>query len=428
MNPEYLPPDIQSWERDSSDQSHDFTTIADFPSISVGLVHASSSTPDSLSDSYLGLEELRQLISHELQTAIKVVSPHIDRLAFRIAIEVERICCKSGRIQTSGQRRAWQLNLARHRLQKCLTYYHLGSNRGRVELHSTLGAIVYRHIAPARLQLGFQGRYNLIEDFLQGFYSESLKAFRRENELLETYKPSTQLELAEYMAFTELYAKRRINLPGGNNQQLIVLRAQRFSRRQPAEVAVDIEQAIETPKGEAAEVQNRSPITQQLRDKLMSEAIDGSSDAVILDQIVSELILYLEAQNQQDCVKYLTLKLQDLSVPEIDQILDLDPRKRDYLQQRFKYHVEKFALSPKNWKLVHQWLGADLNQSFGLSTEQWQAFIDQLSPDQRQLLQLKQARVNDEEICKQLKCTSKELQKRWSKLLNVARRIRNQTA
>ncbi|HEY9752584.1 MAG TPA: hypothetical protein V6C46_06520, partial [Coleofasciculaceae cyanobacterium] len=86
------------------------------------------------------------------------------------------------------------------------------------------------------------------------------------------------------------------------------------------------------------------------------------------------------------------------------------------------------ALSPKNWKLVHQWLGADLSQSFGLSTEQWQAFTDQLSPDQRQLLQLKQARVNDEEICQQLKCTSKELQKRWSKLLNVARRIRNQTS
>ncbi len=428
MNPEYLPPDTCSRDRAYYDESHEFTAIADLPSISGGLVHASSAASDSLSDACLGLEDLKQLISRALQAEIKVASPHIDRLAFRIAIEVERICCKSGRIQTSGQRRAWQLNLAHHRLQKCLSYYHLGSNQGRVELHSTLGAMVYRHIAPVRLQLGFQARYNLIEDFLQGFYSESLKAFRRENELLETYKPSTQLELAEYMAFTEQYAKRRINLPGGNNQQLLVLRAQRFSRRQPAEVAVDIEQAMETPKGEVAEQRARSPITQQLRDKLVSEAIDGSSDAVLLDQVISELILYLESQNQKDCVKYLILKLQDLPVPEIDQILNLAPRERDYLQQRFKYHVQKFALSPKNWRLVHQWLGADLSQNLGLATEQWQTFTEQLSPDQRQLLQLKQSRINDEEICKQLKCTAKELQKQWSKLLNVARRIRNQAS
>ncbi len=78
------------------------------------------------------------------------------------------------------------------------------------------------------MQLGFQARYSLIEDFLQSFYSESLKAFRRENELPDGYQPRTRLELAEYMAFTEQYAKRRISLPNGQNQQLIVLRAQRL--------------------------------------------------------------------------------------------------------------------------------------------------------------------------------------------------------
>jgi hypothetical protein len=421
---EYLPPDATSVGRTYYEQSNEFTAIAD-SSTPTGLTQESPPDVALLSDSCLGLEDLKQLISRELQTEIKVTSPHIDRLAFRIAVEVERICYKSGRIQTSGEMHSWQLTLARHRLQKCLNYYHLGSPRGRVELHSTLGSMVYRHIAPARLQLGFQARYNLIEDFLQGFYSESLKAFRRENELMETYQPRTRLELAEYMAFTEHYAKRRINLPGGNNQQLIVLRAQRFSRRQPAEVSVDIEQALESPKGEEAELHNRSPITQQLRDKLVAEAIDGSSDAVLRDRVISELILYLKSQDQGDCVNYLTLKLQDLPAPEIDQILGLTPRQRDYLQQRFKYHVEKFSLS-QNWKLVHQWLGADLDQNLGLSTEQWQSFINQLSPDQHELLQLKQSRVSDDQISKELKCTSKQLQKRWGKLLDVARRARNQ--
>jgi hypothetical protein len=349
----------------------------------------------------------------------------IETLARRIAAEVDRICSKSGRIQMSGQVQSWQLSLARHRLQKCLAYYQLGSRQGRVELHSTLGSMVYRHIAPSRLQLGFQARYNLIEDFLQGFYTESLKAFRRENELPESYQPRTRLELAEYMAFTEQYAKRRISLPGSNTQQLIVLRAQRFGKRQPLEVSVDIEQALENPKGEEAEAHNRSPITQQLREQMVADAVDTSSETVLRDRVISELIVYLESQGQSDCIDYLVLKLQDLSAPEIDDLLGLSPRQRDYLQQRFKYHVEKFTLS-QQWRLVHQWLGADLDQNLGLSTEQWQLFLSQLSPEQHTLLQLKQSQLQDQEIARQLKWTPKQVQKRWGHLLELARQVRNQ--
>lgn len=389
---------------------------------------AASSTSDSFaaqpSPCLLDLATLTQLLSRELSSEIKTPTTTVELLASRIASEVDRICHKSGRIQQSDQGQTWQLSLARHRLQKCLNYYQLGSRRGRVELHSTLGAMVYRYVAPSRMQLGFQARYTLIEDFLQSFYTESLKAFRRENELSDSYQPRSRLELAEYMAFTEQYAKRRIGLPGGQSQQLIVLRAQRFGQRQPLEVAVDIEQALEAPKGEDAEAHNRGPIAQQVREHMVADAVD-SSEAVLRDRVVSELISYLEAQGQTDCVNYLVLKLQDLSAPEIDSILGLSARQRDYLQQRFKYHVEKFTLS-HNWKLVHQWLGADLDQNLGLSMQQWQLFLNKLTPEQRHLLSLKQAQASDQAIMKELKCTAKQLQKRWEALLDLARQTRNQ--
>ncbi|UBF24652.1 HetZ-related protein [Kovacikia minuta CCNUW1] len=377
------------------------------------------------STEFLDLPTLTQLLVQELRSEIKDSTSNVETLAHRIAAEVDRICQKSGRIQTSGEVQSWQLSLARHRLQKCLNYYQLGSKRGRVDLHSTLGAMIYRYVAPNRMQLGFHARYSLIEDFLQGFYTESLKAFRRENELPENYQPRTRLELAEYMAFTEQYAKRRINLPQGQNQQLIVLRAQRFGKRQPLEVSVDIEQALESPKNEEAEAHNRSPLAQQLREHMVLDAMDSPSEAVLRDRVIAELINYLEAQGQTDCVNYLTLKLQDLSAPEIDEILGLSARQRDYLQQRFKYHVEKFTLS-QNWKLVHQWLGADLDQNLGLSTHQWQIFTSQLSPDQQQLLNLKKAHASDQEIMQALKCTPKQLHKRWGQLLELARQTRNQ--
>ena len=407
---------FQSPSYPASDAFQDFSPSSD---------SASDSTPTRNSTAFLDLQTLTQLLARELRAEISNPIGNVEGLTSRIAAEVDRICDKSGRIQASGQGRSWQLSLARHRLQKCLTYYQLGSQRGRVDLHSTLGSIVYRYVAPSRMQLGFQGRYTLIEDFLQGFYTESIKAFRRENALPENYQPRSRLELAEYMAFTEQYAKRRISLPGGQNQQLIVLRAQRFGQRQPQEVSVDIEQALESPKGEDAEAHNRSPIAQQLRERMVADAADASTEGVLRDRVVAELMAYLEAQGQNDCADYLTLKLQDHSAPEIDEILNLTPRQRDYLQQRFKYHVEKFTLS-QNWKLVHQWLGADLDQNLGLSLQEWEVFINKLTPEQSRLLELKRSQSSDAEIMRDLKCTAKQLQKRWEALLDLARQTRNQ--
>ena len=377
-------------------------------------------------------QALREVLLEELHTALKsnssvsqlgLESRRAQTVIDRIVEEVERICRKSSRIQTSGEIRSWQLTLARHRLQKCLSYYKLGSKQGRVELHSNLSVMIYRHVAPNQSQLNFSGRYNLIEDFLQDFYAECLKAFRRENDVDAGYTPRTQIELAEYMAFTEQYAKRRIQLPNRNSQQLIVLRAQSFAKRQPSETPLDIEQAVEFAKGEEAQEQSRTPAMQQVRSRLVSDTVDPS-EAVLRDRVVSELVQYLEAQGHSDCADYLVLKLQDLAAPDIDEILGLTPRQRDYLQQRFKYHVEKFSRS-SHWKLVHQWLGADLDQKLGMSSANWDRFTAQLDEKQQHLLSLKQAQKTDKEIAKAIGCTPKQVQKRWTALLELAWKTRN---
>ncbi len=371
-------------------------------------------------------DALVQQLYNEMQAQIKAAPTPtcMQAVAKRIAKEVERICNKSSRIQTSGQIKSWLVNLARHRLQKCLRYYQLGSKKGRVELHSQLGAMVYRHIVTSSSALGFEARYNLIEDFLQAFYLEAIKAFRRENELPDDYTPRTQLELAEYMAFTEQYAKRRINLSGGANQQLVILRAQSFARRLPQETTVDIEQAVESSKTGEAESYQRTSAVQQVRSQMIAQSNFDPAEDSERDRVISELVKYLEAHGQSDCIDYLSLKLQDLPAPEIDQILGLTSRQRDYLQQRFKYHVEKFA-KQHQWQLVHQWLGADLEHKLGLSSQQWEKFLSQLSEQQRQILQLKTTEHSDHAIAKIIKCTPKQLQKRWTQMLELAWAIRN---
>ncbi|MEL7038355.1 MAG: HetZ-related protein [Cyanobacteria bacterium J06592_8] len=374
-------------------------------------------------DQTLETQIVADTLLEELTTALNMKPASGRAVMMRIALEVDRICEKSNRIQASGEVSTWQLSLARHRLQKCLQYYKLGSKQGRLELHSSLAAMVYRHIAAFEAQLNFQARYNLIEDFLQGFYIESLRAFRREHNMEADYTPHTKLELSEYMAFTEQYAKRQIGLPGRNRQRLVVLRAQGFAKGQPPETSIDIELAVEGAKTEEAEAQSRSSTMQQVREQMVSEAVDPA-DAVLRQRVVAELIEYLQSQDQQDCVDYLTLKLQDMQASDIDKVLGLTARQRDYLQQRFKYHVEKFARST-NWKLVHEWLGADLDQKLGMTTSQWEDFYIKLSDSQRQLLQLKREHKSDKEIAKALKCTPKQAQKRWAKLLDLAFAYRN---
>lgn len=386
--------------------------------------HAPAATPQPASaTSPAPADPLADTICDRLFEAIETRSRSGARVSRRIAREVERICEKSDRIQKSGEVAKWQMTLAQHRIQKMSGYYKLGSKRGRMELHSHLSMIVYRHIAPTRARLGFQGRYNLIEDFLQGFYIEVLRAFRREHDVAEDYTPRTRLELAEYMAFTEQYAKRRISLPGRNAQQLVILRAQGFAKGQPPETSIDMELAVESGKTEEDESVSRSAAARQVREQMVAETVDPS-EAVMRDRVVKALVGYLKSQGQTDCIDYLTLKLQDLPAYEIDDILGLSARQRDYLQQRFKYHVEKFARAG-NWKLVHQWLGADLDRNLGMSPGQWQRFLRDITPQQQRMVALKQDGASEADIAAELKCTPKQVQKRWTKLLDTAWQYRN---
>jgi hypothetical protein len=367
-------------------------------------------------------QPLPEMLVEALQTQVTGSVERMRDVADRIAVEVDRICAKSERIQNSGIGESWRVGLARHRVSKCLYYYQLGSRQGRIELHSHLSSIVYRYITIPQSQLGFQARYSLIEDFLQEFYTESIKAFRRENQLGETYTPRSLLQLAEYMVFTECYAKRRIHLRFGSSQQLIVLRAQTFAKRQPTETSVDIEQAFETAREEDGD--NGSKLMQQIRAKMVLDNVD-STDEVLRDRVIEELIAYLKDQDRADCVDYLLLKMEDMSAPEIEKTLGLTTRERDYLQQKFKYHIEKFA-HVANWELVHQWLGAEIDRKLGLTDRQWEVFSAQLSIEQQTFIQLKQSDRSNESIMKALRLTEKKFQLRWSELLQLAAQIRNQ--
>jgi hypothetical protein len=162
---------------------------------------------------------------------------------------------------------------------------------------------------------------------------------------------------------------------------------------------------------------------QQLRDQMVAQDQEPAEDT-LRQNVVQELIGYLKERKQQDCVDYFTLRLQDLPTQEIEHILGLTPRQRDYLQQRFKYHLVRFTFAHR-WELVHQWLEIDLDHNLGLSTPQWEEFQGNLTEQHRELVDLKKQRRPDGEIARAIGCTVNQLQKQWFKLLEQAWEIRN---
>ena len=369
-----------------------------------------------------GVEAIFELLYNEFRHSTRASEQNCHDVAARLAAEVNRICNESNRIQTSGDVESWAHTLATHRLKQVQNYYKQGSQRGRVELQSTLSAIVYRYITPPQTPASYQARLTLIEDFLQGFYVEALNAFRRENEVQTDYRPRSLLELAEYMAFTERYGKRRIPLPGRRSQQLIILRAQTFSQQQPPETSVDMDTAAEGAATDSDSNWNDAAI-QQVREMMVASEPEPL-EANLRDTVIEELLAYLEERQQNDCAEYFVLRLQDLPANEIEELLGLTPRQRDYLQQRFKYHLIRFALSHR-WELVHLWLEADLERNLGLTPTEWQQFQEKISSGHRELLELKQKGRSTGEIAQALGCTVTQVEKRWFKLLEIAWDIRN---
>ncbi|MEN8444260.1 MAG: heterocyst differentiation protein HetZ [Cyanobacteria bacterium J06555_13] len=363
---------------------------------------------------------LFERLFQELSQATKASKRNCREVAGRITAEVQRICTESQRIQNSGDVEGWENELADHRMKQCLRYVGFGAKKGRLELHSSLSAIVYRYMTPPNVQSSYQARVSLIEDFLQNFYGESINAFRRENEVATDYRPRSPLELAEYMAFTERYAKRRIPLSQGRSQQLIILRTQTFSKQQPPEIAIDIQQAIE---GGEADTLRTAPL-QRLREKLTVQEDKSGSESTVRERVIEQLMDYLSNQGQHDCVDYFALRLMDLPNYEIETILGINPRERDYLQQRFKYHLLKFSFA-HNWELVHEWLGSELFKNLGLTPQQWEYLQSKISQTQKKLLELKQKNLSEQEISEALNLSATQLREKWSKLLEDAWDIRN---
>lgn len=136
---------------------------------------------------------------------------------------------------------------------------------------------------------------------------------------------------------------------------------------------------------------------------------------------------YLAEKVGANAAHWLHLYLQGHSQEAIASALKLSVKDVYRLREKVSYHAMRvFALKQQS-ELVSNWLETSLlENNFGLSPRQWQQFWDRLTPQQRQLIELKKAGKEREFIIQSLRIKNNQFVTESSKLYLIAQGIRNQ--
>ncbi|MBW4489809.1 MAG: HetZ-related protein 2 [Trichocoleus desertorum ATA4-8-CV12] len=135
---------------------------------------------------------------------------------------------------------------------------------------------------------------------------------------------------------------------------------------------------------------------------------------------------YLAEKVEPDAARWLQLYLQGHSQEAIARTLNLPIKQVYRLREKISYHaIRVFALKNEP-DLVANWLETSLQEhSLGLTPEQWQHYVDNLTSEQRQLLDRLREGCTLEAIAGDLNLKTNQVMGEWSKLYLAAQELRS---
>lgn len=166
---------------------------------------------------------------------------------------------------------------------------------------------------------------------------------------------------------------------------------------------------------------------------LDNQAIAHYQDAQVWEEqqtlrmaVRKEFETYLIENLGPEAVEWLRLYLQGKSQEEIASALNKPVKEVYRLREKITYHaIRVFSIKGKP-ELVACWLETSLKEhSLGLTPYQWQKFVESLTPQQRQLLELRKADQTLEAIAKDLNLKINQVIGEWSKLYLAAQALRS---
>jgi len=176
---------------------------------------------------------------------------------------------------------------------------------------------------------------------------------------------------------------------------------------------------------EPADDFQRSYFTESARENLLCLSpgtnIENTEEP---QKVIAKFKEYLALKKKWDSLKYFELLLKDADAPEIEKIMGLTRETRDYAQQKLKYQILIFS-KQHYWKLVHEWLGASLEENLGLTPKQWHSFLEGLPKLECEVLEFKKTGTDNKEIARAIALPPSKIPMLWRNVLESASAYRN---
>lgn len=237
---------------------------------------------------------------------------------------------------------------------------------------------------------------------------------------------ATKLRNALLFASVEEYCLRPIR-----NQPLLVYRFVNYLRRTSRGGLTQVPKSdlIRLVSEEILAEDGENPIS-LFNQQAVAEHQDRQAweeQQVLRIAVQQEFTSYLEAHLGAVAVQWLQLYLQGRSQEEIARSLHLPIKQIYRLREKISYHaVRIFALKGQS-ELVGNWLETSLvHHNFGLTSQQWQQYWQNLSPHQQQLLELFKLGKTAAAVAEDSNLKPHRVIGEWHKLYLAAQAIRNE--
>ena len=152
---------------------------------------------------------------------------------------------------------------------------------------------------------------------------------------------------------------------------------------------------------------------------------DGEERQALRIKVQEEFEEYLRANVGELEVIWLRLYLQGFSQEAIAKKLDVPVKQIYRIREKVSYHaVRVFAIKGES-DLVANWLEISLQQhNLGLTPQQWEEYLQDLTPKQLEILELLKEGKSPDEVAKILNSKAHKVVGEWSKIYLKAQALR----
>lgn len=326
-----------------------------------------------------------------------------------------------------------QLEIAKQAMDyryRILCQRYLGVEPERAYRHLTTrlaGLVTLRNKIRTWVSLS-RDRQRAVVDVLQEVIQELLNSDRYIQKQIAWIAECTEdMRLRDALLLTSIeeYCLRPIR-----NQPLLVYRFVNFLRRSQRGGMTHIPEGdkVRLVSEEVTPEDTDSPVS-LLDNQAVAQYQEGQAweeQQMLRQSVRQEFEAYLTENLGPEAGQWLQLYLQGKSQEAIAKALNKPVKEIYRLREKISYHaIRVFSIKAKP-ELVANWLESSLQEhNLGLTPRQWQELLENLTPEQRQLLEQRKAGKSLEAIAKDLNWKVNQVIGEWSKLYLAAQALRS---